>query len=522
MPRPSYIQGFDPYAAADAALGEKYGQLLRWMEFIPTPRQLEVLREVLDGRWNGDLQAFMLGGAEQGGKTALISTILPCLYFHDLDRLPDLPKQERVYWVSAYEHKHLQHEWAGIKDRFEKLHLFSRWDRKTDTMYLRDDNGAEGTRIQALLTANERNIAGISPLGVVMCEAAQQSNMAYVRQFSRSRHRNGWIAAVGSLEGQHKSWFTSEYMRWQAGQEPGAKAFPMATIDNTTLYPEGVKDPRIEGLRRMMGETMFEERIMGRPQAAPGTVYLTFDPERHLARLPPGSEHLPLSPLYRPELPIHIFEDPGFNSPYVILLAQYYAETLWILDEIYKTGLQAHEMVGVTKARPWWANPDKGGHGDPMYSNRHTAMAVAGSIQEIWEAEGVNYSTTKHRVEEGIERVRDFLLTNPATGLPYLVIDGLRCPGLLSELGVGPNPVTGRYAPYRYKVNEDDEPIGITPLKANDHACDALRNGIVDLFGVVSRPGGGGVRGARAWNPLRDGAQFFEAPEPLYEPMMPL
>ena len=474
LPAPTRFIGIhDPYDVTEAALGSTWTKLFRMMDWLPTDRQLRVLREMCP--------KMMLGGGEQGGKSALAAIILVLRYFLDLDAQKDVPSEEREYWIAGHERKKFDSEWEKVTAHFKKLNLYLSHDKKTDTINLVD-----GTKIKGILTADWMKIASFAPLGILFCEAGQGTEQAYRRLMTRAMHRNGWIVISGTFEGNVQPWYTTEFVKWSSGLEPNAKAFSMATWDNTTLYPGGIDDPRVRELESIMGKQMFRERAEGKPIAAPGLVFSTFDTSLHLAKLPQGADTMPVSPLYNPTEQVHIWEDPGFDHAHAILMAQFYGGILWIFDEIYVRGVPAPEIRQELTMRPWWGNPDKRVVCDPMYSTAHHGNY---SAKEIWDRElGLTAHGTRHRVEAGIARVNDFWRRNPETGGPYILIDGTRCRGLLSELGVGSNPITGRYSPYVYETDAMGEKVGFKPIPQNDDACDALRNGIVDVFRFGGAP----------------------------------
>ena len=470
-----FIGTYSQWDIVTEELGPTWCALFQRLEWLPTAKQREVLRNMVN--------IMFLGGAEQGGKTALAAMILVLRYFIQLDTRKDVRLKDRRYWIAGHERKMFEGEWEELESHFKQLGLYSHHDKKTDIMYLKD-----GTKIEGILTADARKISRFSPLGTLACEAGQMTEQAYKRLLTRSLHRDGWIIISGTFEGNSMPWYTTEFVKCQSGLMEGAKAFSFSTWDNSYLYPSGAKDNRVRQLKEIMGEEMFMERAEGKPMRAPGLVYEQFDPGFHLATLPLGSERDLVSPLYNPYVQIHIWEDPGFDHVYAMLAAQYYGGILWIFDEMYRRNVRGPDMIRDVTMKPWWSNPDKRVVSDPHYANVHH---VNSSMIEIWqEVAGLNVHSTVHRVEEGIARVKDFLGINHTTGLPYMIVDGVRCPGLLSEMGIGGNPArNGQYAPYCYEVDSMGVKTGLTPKPINDDACDALRNGIVDLFGFGSRPG---------------------------------
>ena len=102
---------------------------------------------------------------------------------------------------------------------------------------------------------------------------------------------------------------------------------------------------------------------------------------------------------------------------------------------------------------------------------------------EIWlEETGIYLAAQKVRINEGTERLKSFLKTNPETNAPKIIFNP-GCEGILSEFGSSPNPFDGQTRAYRWKVDRDGNIVGDQPEDKNNHGVKAVVYGLVDRFG---------------------------------------
>ena len=102
---------------------------------------------------------------------------------------------------------------------------------------------------------------------------------------------------------------------------------------------------------------------------------------------------------------------------------------------------------------------------------------------EIWlEETGIYLAAQKVRINEGTERLKSFLKTNPETNAPKIIFNP-GCEGILSEFGSAPNPFDGQTRAYRWKVDRDGNIVGDQPEDKNNHGVKAVVYGLVDRFG---------------------------------------
>ena len=455
----------DPYWKVGVRLGEPVAELLKGLAFEPFEAQLNILAH--------PARLIMVSGGLQSGKTALASKKLAIHYYRDLAKHPPRAHQEREYWICGHRLEDTTYEWGAILRDFGSMGLIK--DLKSvPSPHIVLNDGLD-TVIRCKFTAEEAKLSGVSPLGIVICEAAKVSAASFEYLLGRTVGYNAWMYISGTFEKNLRAWYTAKFMEWLPGKGD-AKAFSMRTYDNKILFPLGIDDPKIAELRKLSTDNFWQERIEGKPVPPLGLVYPQFDPELHIMS---GYEYQPGEKLY-------LWYDPGYDHFGCLLFAQYYGGVVYVFDEIYKQGLTTRDFIQLAQNRSWWSNPDKHLVVDPNYANTHHAMS---SVAETWLelTELVTYGD-KQTVEEGIERVAACLMRNPETRGPLILFDNMRCQGALSEFGVIGRPPKGELAPYCWDMDDDGYKIGRSPMDRNNDAMDALRYGLVDLLGYVRLP----------------------------------
>ena len=90
-------------------------------------------------------------------------------------------------------------------------------------------------------------------------------------------------------------------------------------------------------------------------------------------------------------------------------------------------------------------------------------------------------------INDGTQRLRSFLKVPADERGPKLLI-GSHCKGILSELGVEPNPFDGQTRAYRWKTDREGNVVGRVPEDRYNHAVKAVIYHLVDRYGYASRP----------------------------------
>ena len=216
--------------------------------------------------------------------------------------------------------------------------------------------------------------------------------------------------------------------------------------------------------RRTFSQEAFRQEWLGEFTTFAGRVYPEFDEGLHSRSLQ-----------YNPDLPLALAFDFGVDNPFVCLWLQFGAgDTCYVIDEyttaVIRDGREEVRQSLTTQENgeevlrqhaewgygPWeWAVGDKSGADEIRTLSRHCGIraihrhVTPGNVRE-------------REVPAGIRRVRRFLREG------RLIVDSERCPITTFELNR-----------YRYPDRPEDRNASEVPEKANDHAMDALRYGII-------------------------------------------
>ena len=463
----------DPFRKVAAKLGSVIAEMFKAIGFEPYDKQLEILAHPAEVK--------MVTGGMQGGKTHMAPPYWLMKYILDLALHPPVPTEEREYWIAAHRIEDTNYEWNGLRRILKTLNLLKKEVKDPAPMFVLND-GPEGqeTIIKAKFTSDVGKLSGVSPLGIIVCEAANVTKDAYEYLLGRTLGRAAWMYMSGTFEKDAHPWFAATFLEWSIyPNEADAKSFSLASYDNPHLFPKGKDDPKVAKLRsRHKSDKFFMERVEGVPAPPLGLVYPEFNKDLHLM----------LDYEFKLDQTLYIWHDPGFRHYTAILFAQWYGGTVYVFDEIYKRGLDTEAMIDIAKVRPWWKNDLKDLVSDPWYSDRQTAQS-ARTIDDIWaeNAQLVNMGE-RHGIIERIDRVKSILRPNPETGAPQILFHAHRCQGLLSEFGIVGRPDSGELHPYKWDVDDDGYIKGKVPKDRNNDALDALGNGLMRLFGAARHP----------------------------------
>ena len=424
-------------------------QLYAAVEFAPTPEQDVIL---------GCRKRFIVvSGGEQAGKSIVASKFL-------LGRFTET-EGKGLYWLVAADYERTKAEFDYLANDFAVLGLLKNASKRVDPGYI---ELVDGTRIETKSAKDSRTLAMRAPDGIIICEASQVDLETFNKCRLRVGPRRGWLFLAGTLEGS-LGWYPSLITEWQYGVED-RQSFGLPSWTNIHMYPGGRNDPEIIAMERDSSDDFFMERIEGKPTPPKGIVFPQFSPDLHVdADLE-----------YVKGEPIHLWNDPGYAHANATLAVQIIDGQVRVFDEIYERSLITEDIIDIVMAKPWIKDVkfgviDVGG-------TQHQAMS---SPAEVWQAKlGLSMSYQRVLINEGIERVKAFLKRDPVTGRPRLLVHP-KCVGLVSELGIVPNPFDGHTRAYRWKMDRDGIIVGDVPEDKNNDAIKALTYGLWDRYGPV-------------------------------------
>ena len=226
---------------------------------------------------------------------------------------------------------------------------------------------------------------------------------------------------------------------------PDFKSFHFTSYDNPHLPVE-----EIEREKSTKPPDTFAQEYMADFKKTQGLVYKEFDREKHLY----DEEFTPVQ--------IKTFKfvgaiDFGYRNPAAVLHAYWTGERLLIIDEWYKrerTDIQIAEYVAACKFREVYPDPENQGAIEEL-------RRLNVNVREVVKG--------KNSVQSGIQSVREMLIRGD-------LLINKRCINLIAEFEM-----------YSYDDDQLERNEQENPVKANDHALDALRYLVSSLLPVIQR-----------------------------------
>ena len=349
----------------------------------------------------------------------------------------------------------------------------------------------DGTVITTLSSAEESRIAHESPHIIACCEAGKVSEEAFYRMRSRVSYSvakgGGLLFMTGTFE-QSRSWYRTYWNLWQAAGSD-RQSYALSTTTNHHVYPLGENDPAYLALVEDTPEEYIQERIHGIPRMPSGLVFGSdFSPEHHIRDVE-----------FDPAFPVaSIAVDPGMEAVHAVLAIQD-GNPIKVFWEFYERRYTTGEVIARCQTEPWWDYVRDGAIDLQATRNQQAVDEIP--IQTWRNRTGLNLQSNYVKIQDGIDRLKQFLRLDPVTGAPRIVFSP-RCRGILSEFGIAESPITNRFQAYSYKEDRDGNSSGL-PTPRHDHAIKALTYWLVAKYGGVDAPRRNPKGGKKRWSVAR-------------------
>ena len=226
------------------------------------------------------------------------------------------------------------------------------------------------------------------------------------------------------------------------------KTFHFTSYDNPHLPVD-----ELDKAKATLPPDRFAQEYEASFQKTQGLVYKEFDREKHLYEELPKREY-PYQPINWGKLGAVDF---GYRNPAAVITAMWNGEALFIEDEWYKkerTDIQIAEYVAIQKFKEVYPDPENQGAIEELRRQRV-------NVKEVVKGAG--------SVKAGIQQVREMLIRGD------LMINK-KCVNLISEFEM-----------YSYDDDKGEKNEQENPVKAHDHALDALRYLISSLLPLIQR-----------------------------------
>lgn len=361
-----------------------------------------------------------------------------------------LPSQRAgLFWLLGNDYEATRGEWEHISNDMMRLEILAAPPTKNidpGEIVLQD-----GTRIVTKSAKYPEKIATTAPDGIMICEAAQIDYEVFLRAYSRTAEKRGWLCMAGTFEeDDYTGWYREMFQLGRGLNDMGLKSFSLPTWSNTKVFPGGREDPEILRQENVMTHERFMERFGGEPSPRTGRVIPDFSNPVHVRDCP-----------FDPKVGVELAVDPGYAGAYAVLATQNMGEYIALIDEVYVQGVVTQDIILMCKKRAWWDGVI-GGAID-IAAKQHQAMPAP---IELWLHEGVSLLHSPVGIEDGIDLLRTHLRPHPITGQPGVIVDP-KCRGFIAECGGGKSPVDGGGVWMRDKHTSQ-------PINKWDHATKAL------------------------------------------------
>ena len=416
--------------------------------FSPTKLQKDIL--------SSRKRFVLVAGGEQAGKSMVASKYLVARLFEN--------DEPGLFWLVAADYERTRAEFEYLVEDFGSMGLLKEASKRVDPGRI---ILADGTRIETKSAKDPRTLAMRAPNGIIGCEASQLDLETFHRLRGRCAPKRGWLFLSGTFEGS-LGWYPQMFQSWQSSSSSDEVSFSLPSYSNEHLYPGGREDPEILALEKVSSDDFFLERIEGVPSPPQGMVFTEIRPDIHIQNVE-----------YEPDIPVHIWIDPGYAEAYACEIVQVVNDQIRVIDEIYERDLITDEIIEIAQSRPWWKDARFGVIDVAGY--QHQAMAAPA---EVWmEKTGIYFDSQKIRINDGTERLKAFLKTDPVDQREPRIVFNPKCEGILSEFGIKPNPFDGQTRAYRWKMDRDGTIVGETPEDRYNHGVKAVIYGLINRYG---------------------------------------
>jgi hypothetical protein len=418
--------------------------------------------------WGTIAHKKAISGGYRGGKSMVTAAEL-------WSWLPWTPP-DRPFWIIGADYDQSRSEFTYLKTWADALGLVTEVSQPQSDAPWRMTL-ITGHTFRTFSAYNLGRIAGATPGAVALVEAGKCPAGAYRIAEARAGLQGVPLVISGTLE--EDNWYDALVERWSAPNADGGCRWALPTWSNTSpgYYPGGRADPKIQAFERTASREDFQKLYAGERVPPPGLVFGPtehhpgFDPSLHVVAggihlMDPPKDPDPEAIYLPPDSPVVLGIDPGWEHKYAVVACVVTGDprTVYVLDEIWETGMNTPQVLQVAQARPWWRQVTRGvidiagkqHQGAPLTNRDYwAAPPPLGAGLRILAEERVP-------VSEGTAKIRKLLEVDPVLGRPRLLLDR-RVTGLAWELRSG----------YRNTINRQGVVVG-TPRPIDDDAVKAL------------------------------------------------
>ncbi len=396
--------------------------------------------------------------------------------------------EDGLIWIVGPDYEQGKPEWNYLLQPLLKLGCISQYSEaeKGSLVFTTSWN----CRVQTKSSKELITLASFAPHAVLMVEAGQQDYRAYDKVLERALEHNARVTISGTFEGSLE-WYAQLFEHGRGPNPEGLVSFSLPSWTNTVKFPGGRDDPKIKALEAALPEEVFMERCGAQPFRPSGLVFgRQYDRAKHVRRID-----------FDPTLPIEIAVDPAQHT-YAVLAVQWDGQRVRVIDEVYRHGATAYEVIPDVMEKPWWKFVDIDAGvidiaGSHKYANK--------SQVEIWqELTGKSLRFHYVSIQDGIDALKLRLskdsdeVDEEGNPIPLLTFDYR----LRDDKGYDgrANGTPAEFGLYRWPEWKEGHSKAKVPIDANCDGVKALWYWLFDKFGpVVERGQRGSSTQRKGW-----------------------
>lgn len=386
-----------------------------------------------------------------------------------MDIQPKLFKPNAFYWIVGPTYDLGEKEFRVIWDNLIIAKQFGKdkrvkkaYNKRSGEMYI---EFPWGTRIEVRSATHPESLVGEGLDGAIMSEAAKHRPDTWER-FIRPAlaDKRGWADFPTTPEGNN--WYYDLFMLGRNDKYKNVyESWRFPSWMNSVIYPGGKEDEEIQLLKDTTTHEWFEQEIAADFSSFVGKIYGEFDEMEHVHNFD-----------YNPAWPNYIAFDWGFTNPLAAIEFQVDPwDNIWVWREHYKKFTTLEDHIAILKARPQPAgykiNLAFGDAADPEaaeYVTRHFVPCIADPESKKNWREGVDLVKTFLKLRQ-IGTIDEY---GTPLNAPKLFVSP-RCPNTIRE-----------FNGYRAKAGTNGRNAAEIADKIDDHLLDALRYGLMHLYGL--------------------------------------
>jgi len=213
--------------------------------------------------------------------------------------------------------------------------------------------------IVTLTASDVTKIASKPYRGIVIAEAAQVPEEAFVNARGRVGETRGWVTLEGTFESTKSDWYHRQAIAWS---KPGAMGvfFAGPSWDNRVVYPLGMEEDELQRASREEPPRTFREKYGGEPVKRSDMAIEEADDRYHVRHRYPR-----LKTSYDPEQPVFLWSDPGTAHGYAVFAVQFDGQRAnpnsmgneaWVIDAVYRWNQTAEQIIAECAGKQWAGN----------------------------------------------------------------------------------------------------------------------------------------------------------------------